>query len=386
MLQADSDGGSRPEPRAMMQPESGGGSETAQHPQIRSRSCDRASTPMEQEPSKSSSPPVETRSQIMSRSSDSETRQPVRSVQEPVLLHTSLTQLQRTPPITPTLAEAPVNRTYDPNFPHRPPVASLSTVMNPYSTAYQQPITPDAHLSKCEWVGGDIQESVHSEVEDNTSLARHPKGDLREEIELEDIPPATTLGLQSTKRPLDVGAGDSGNHYEAADQDDIAPPTKRPKPTKKVRIKAESIARSDTDEAAGENDEQGKEQSAQRRKGGQPRGSGRGRGRGRGKGNSSTKVPQEEQEKLAELAPGRGRGRGQGAVRGTSRKGKGKASVDIPEQSEQEEQADQALASKPAPRLTRRSVAVAAAAKAMATSLATSSVRCFDCTFTAGLR
>ena len=382
MLQADSDGGSRPEPRAMMQPESGGGSETAQHPQIRSRSCDRASTPMEQEPSKSSSPPVETRSQIMSRSSDSETRQPVRSVQEPVLLHTSLTQLQRTPPITPTLAEAPVNRTYDPNFPHRPPVASLSTVMNPYSTAYQQPITPDAHLSKCEWVEGDIQESVHSEVEDNTSLARHPKGDLREEMELEDIPPATTLGLQSTKRPLDMGAEDSGDHYEAADQDDIAPPTKRPKPTKKVRIKVESIAGSDTDEAAGENDEQGKEQSAQRRKGGQPRGS----GRGRGKGNSSTKVPQEEQEKLAELAPGRGRGRGQGAVRGTSRKGKGKASVDIPEQSEQEEQADQALASKPAPRLTRRSVAVAAAAKAMATSLATSSVRCFDCVFTAGLR
>ena len=226
-------------------------------------------------------------------------------------------------------------------------------------------------------------DTVHSEVEDNTSLPKYPKGDLHEEMESEDIPPATTLSLQSTKHPLDVGAGDSGNHYEAADQDDIAPPTKCPKPTKKVQIKIESIAGSDTDKAASKNNGQGKEQSAQCRKGGQPCSSGH--GHGCGKGNSSTKAPQEEQEKQAELAPGCGHGNGQGAVQGMSQKGKGKASIDIPEQSEQEEQADQASASKPAPRLTRHSVAVAVVTKAIATSLATSLVCCFDYIFTAGL-
>ena len=300
------------------QTDSEAGSEAEQHPQSRSLSPTRASTPIEDDPPQSPSnqanhlpspsPPAVPRSPVVPRSS-LQTGIPAgraqSSSEQSVSPHESQEQPppapQPTPPIAPALA------TPGPVPPRHPPIASLSTMFNP------NPIP------------SSVQDSAQGKADDDASSTRHLMAGPDDDIELEAIQPNST----QSKRPLDPGAGGDGSSDDAAAQDRVAPPQKRLKADSEVMI-------------AGP---------APRGRGG---GQARGNGRGRGKYTISKKVQEE-----AQLA----RGRGQGAIRGAGRKGKGPVAIIMQEQEEQEERV---AAPVQARRVTRRVAAAAAKASAEA--------------------
>lgn len=308
--------------------------EAKEHPQSRSPTPVQASTPMEHDPSPSPSQeadqlPSDSRPHSVPRSravshSDSPTSTPAKQAQDHSTASSevvipasegqerSLHASQPPLPIAPAPAIPPVSvhAPPGPSPPQHPPIASLSTLFNPYHTS------------------PNVQSSVQGTGDDEAPSAKHLKADP------DDVQPVSP----QNKRPLDLGAGGNDGSHDAVAQEHTAPPQKRLKADPEVSMDGESLA-----------------EPAQRGKG---RGPARGNGRGRGKNTSSKRVQEEN-------VPARGRG--QGVVRGTGRKGKARVAIDAQEQGEQGGQEEGVTASPiQVKRVTRRVAAAAAKASAEA--------------------